>query len=195
MTIFQIQCLLAYLGYYRGGIDGIWGPASAAAAEAFQRSRGNLSVDGIPGSDTQNALRQAVSEPLQEETDDNFWEEIRYFTKAEFGCQCWKQRRYCDGWPHPVQPQLVRIADRARAHFGRPITVVSGLRCPQHNSAVGGVENSQHMFGEAADVFVSGVNPDTVLSWFQAQPDVRYAYRIANSENIHFDIPSQRMSQ
>lgn len=34
MTVFQIQCLLAYLGYYTMTVDGISGPGTRAAAIA-----------------------------------------------------------------------------------------------------------------------------------------------------------------
>ena len=37
--------------------------------------------------------------------------------------------------------------------FG-PIRITSGLRCPKLNKAVGGVENSQHLKGEAADIYL-----------------------------------------
>lgn len=39
-----------------------------------------------------------------------------------------------------------------REHYGMPIYVSSGYRCPQLNKAVRGVYNSQHMVGEAADI-------------------------------------------
>jgi uncharacterized protein YcbK (DUF882 family) len=82
----------------------------------------------------------------------------------------------------------VEILERCRAQFGTPIVIKSGLRCKQHNADSGGVSNSQHMYGEACDIYVSGANPETVLKWFQSQSDVRYAYRISGSDNIHFDI-------
>ncbi len=44
------------------------------------------------------------------------------------------------------------VLDPARERLGKPIRVNSGYRCPKHNSAVGGVRNSQHMSGEAADI-------------------------------------------
>jgi hypothetical protein len=44
------------------------------------------------------------------------------------------------------------VLDPAREEFGGPVTVNSGYRCPKHNLAVGGVVNSQHMKGEAADL-------------------------------------------
>lgn len=42
-----------------------------------------------------------------------------------------------------------------RRRFGR-IIVTSGYRCPKLNRAVGGAPCSQHLRGEAADIYVSG---------------------------------------
>ena len=39
-----------------------------------------------------------------------------------------------------------------RSRYGRPIVVTSGYRSPEHNKAVGGVANSQHVLGTAADI-------------------------------------------
>jgi len=39
-----------------------------------------------------------------------------------------------------------------RNKYGRAITITSGYRCPKLNSAIGGVKNSQHMSGCAADI-------------------------------------------
>ena len=46
------------------------------------------------------------------------------------------------------------VLDPAREKLGMPIKVTSGYRCPLKNKAVGGVENSQHLKGEAADISV-----------------------------------------
>ena len=43
-----------------------------------------------------------------------------------------------------------------RDAMGEAIKIGSGYRCPQLNKAVGGVSNSQHMKGEAADLCVDG---------------------------------------
>ena len=78
-----------------------------------------------------------------------FWDEIRYFKKPEFACKCGK---YCDGYPAEIDMDMVKIADQIRAKIGKPITVNSGLRCKTHNANVGGVSNSQHLLGKAADL-------------------------------------------
>lgn len=55
------------------------------------------------------------------------------------------------------------ILQPLRDHFRVPLTINSGYRCPALNRAVGGVANSQHMTGEAADIKA----PDraTALNW------------------------------
>lgn len=48
MTLEQKQCLLRYLGYYTGNIDGLWGQQSQRATIGFQRSyMEREDVDGI----------------------------------------------------------------------------------------------------------------------------------------------------
>jgi len=58
--------------------------------------------------------------------------------------------------PGGVERNLVSLVEEVlepvRERLGRPIIVNSGYRCPIHNTAVGGVANSQHLRGEAADL-------------------------------------------
>ena len=155
MTDKQKQCLLVYLGYDTGGVDGIWGDKSRQAAEIFQRDFGGISVDGVVGEETEKALKNAVAYGIEKKPDsthDNtgtFWDEIKYFKKSEFACKCGK---YCDGYPAEIDMGMVKIADEIRARIGRPISINSGLRCKTHNANVGGVSNSQHLLGKAADL-------------------------------------------
>ena len=194
MDVKQRQHLLAYLGYYAGDITGVWTQACRAACAEFQKDFGGIAVDGWGGPETDRALRQAVADDRfalkpAEKTEDDWWREIPNFKKSEFACRCGQYHTpYCDGYPHKIQPLLARIAQRARDHFGQPMDVISGLRCQQHNADVGGVHNSQHMYGEAADVRVRNVSQKEALDWFLSQPDVRYAYAIEGSQNVHFDI-------
>ena len=191
-----MQCLLLFLKdgngnrYYTGQVDGIWGSRSGSALRAFQ-SRLGLNPTGEGDEATWDALRQAVAEdfPETEEAagDGSFWQEIRYFTREEFRCKC--GGRYCGGFPAEPREQLVRIADQLRKNLGVPITVVSGLRCPEWNRIQGGVENSQHMYGEAADIYAAGCSQGQVEAALESIGGVRYHYPISGSSNVHFDIP------
>jgi N-acetylmuramoyl-L-alanine amidase len=60
MTIKQRQCLLYYLGYYVGDVDGIWGSMSKTAVRSFQKDYG-LHVTGIVDTETEKALTHAVT--------------------------------------------------------------------------------------------------------------------------------------
>lgn len=47
---------------------------------------------------------------------------------------------------------VLALLDPLREIWGKPIYVNSGYRSPALNKAVGGVANSQHMKGQAADI-------------------------------------------
>lgn len=163
MTLKQKQALLAYLGYYDGPLDGLWGEKSQRATRAFQADYG-LIVDGIPGAATQKMLIGAIagtaakverpSEAEQEDTDKpntgTFWDEIEFFDREEFRCQC--KGKYCNGFPVEPQENTVRTVNEIRRRLGVPVQIGSGVRCPVHNANVGGVANSNHLDGNAADL-------------------------------------------
>ena len=158
MTVKQVQLLLAFLGYDPGDCDGVDGKNTRAALRAFQQAEG-LDPDGIAGQQTQARLREAVFQgrtktgqepaaaPLGTGT---WWDEIRYFTREEFRCKC--GGKYCNGYPVDIDMNMVKIADEIRNRIGKPIQINSGIRCKTHNANVGGVSNSQHLLGNAADL-------------------------------------------
>jgi hypothetical protein len=193
MTIKQRQNLLAYLGYYVGDIDGIWGTLSKTATKAFQKDFFQMEskVDGICGEETEKALTHAVAYgmpatkveiKLEPESDDSF-NGIKHFKRYEFACKC---GRYCNGYPTEMKKGVLAVLDRTREHFDSPATVSSGLRCKQHNANVGGVANSRHLSGKAADFCVRGKTAAQVLAFVQNQPETRYAYAI-DSSYVHVD--------
>lgn len=74
------------------------------------------------------------------------------FAWAEFGCRC----GLCDvsSFPPAVKRSLGRLAlalQSLRDKVG-PLRITSGYRCRQHNAAVGGAKDSQHVLGLAADI-------------------------------------------
>ena len=200
MTTKQRQHLLAYLGYYVGNVNGVWETLSKTACQAFQKDFQGIKVDGYGGPETDKALRHAVACDMFRVADatDNpvgdkkeptgiFWDEIEFFDRDEFKCKC--GGKYCNGFPAEPKEQLVRIADQLRKNLGVPITVVSGLRCKTWNAIQGGVTNSQHMYGEAADIYARGVSQSRVEQELDKIGGVRYHYAITGSSNVHFDVP------
>ena len=53
-----------------------------------------------------------------------------------------------------VQNLIAKVLDPLREWYGKPIYVNSGYRCKELNKAVGGVDNSYHLTGCAADIDV-----------------------------------------
>ena len=51
-----------------------------------------------------------------------------------------------------LQVELVLMLDQAREKAGIPFVITSGLRTPEHNKEIGGVENSAHLTGKAVDI-------------------------------------------
>lgn len=178
MTIKQRQCLLFYLGYYVGNVDGNWGSGSREACKAFQRDffQMDSKVDGICGTETEKALKHAVSYGMPAKKVEStstattnksgtFWDEIKYFKRSEFKCTC--GGKYCNGFPVEPDEQLVRILDNVRAKYGKAFSPNSAIRCTKRNSEVGGASNSQHLYGTAADISVPGVAPNTVAAYLE----------------------------
>ena len=107
------------------------------------------------------------------------------FSRSEFAC------------PHcgevEIDPLLVATLQRIRDKSG-PVVVTSGYRCPVHNEAVGGVNNSQHIYGRAADIYVPGMSQAALLALVRemtVNEDIYagYAYAIKNSKRaVHVDV-------
>lgn len=57
----------------------------------------------------------------------------------------------------------VEVLQPIRDAWGQPIVVSSGYRCPKLNAAIGGVKNSQHLQGQAADIKASNPNDNGKL--------------------------------
>lgn len=170
MTVLQKQCLLYLLGFYNGGLDGIWGPKSVAGEALFVGKYGPLDGGAV------EKIREALSG-----AEEGRWAGIRWFAPGEFACRCG-----C-GCAVEMDRGLVELAERVREHFGEPVTVSSGVRCPGHNARVGGVANSRHLVGKAVDFCVRGKGSAEVLRFVMTLPGVRYAYAI-DGAFVHMDV-------
>lgn len=82
---------------------------------------------------------------------------MKYFTIEELTKSATATRLKIDNTPTAeVVKNLTALVDNTldplREIYGKPIRVTSGYRCPRLNKAVGGVANSQHLTGQAADL-------------------------------------------
>lgn len=69
------------------------------------------------------------------------------------------------------------ILEPLRQHFGAPVIVTSGFRSPAVNSHFGGEPDSQHLFGQAADIHIQGIaNADI---WRQIDSEMTFDQVIA----------------
>lgn len=210
MNAKQIQALLIYHGFDPGTPDGVIGKNTVEAVRKFQ-ARVGLTVDGVPGQLTQNALREYMDTPLPEKTAEShaeadtadghpaWWKTIKHFDPREMRCPCGK----CNGFPVEPEEKLMHILDDIREHFGVPITIVplppnnphkggSGVRCQAYNDSLNGsVSNSRHVQGKAADIIVRGFSGSAVNTYCQSLVKLgrlRYSYVISGDNSVHVDI-------
>lgn len=178
MTIRQAQCLLEYLGYDPGVIDGANGPNTRDAVMAFQRAEG-LAADGIAGANTQSKLLEAVAqgrfyapqEPVSKPTSGGG--EAAKYLQAD-GCyhiprgvdvQLTTNFRaseiHCQGvgccTESVISKRIMDLAQAIRDDLGEPLTIGtsggSGYRCKTHNAATSGASpTSLHTISEAVDL-------------------------------------------
>ena len=80
------------------------------------------------------------------------------FKVKEFACK--------DGSdPIFIDTELVNVLQKIREHFAKPVTITSAYRTPSRNKEVGGTTYSQHLYGKAADIKISGVAPAVVAEY------------------------------
>ena len=83
------------------------------------------------------------------------------FNVREFRCK--------DGSdPIFVDSDLVKLLQQIRDHFGKPVTINSAFRTASHNAKEGGAKFSQHLYGKAADIRISGVSVDALADYAES---------------------------
>ena len=91
------------------------------------------------------------------------------FKLKEFECKCG-----CN-MPLEVYENIIKLASQLqflRDYTGRPITINSAYRCPEHNAKVGGSKTSQHLLGKAADITIQSLKPAEVYALIEELIDM-----------------------
>lgn len=73
-----------------------------------------------------------------------------FFKLEEFKCKCCGKVQ--------MDKDLLFRLDHARWIAGIPFIITSGFRCEDYNRSIGGRENSAHLTGKAADIYVKNSN-------------------------------------
>lgn len=132
----------------------------------FDRQKNALKNAGFTDSQVEALASVFVVEEVESP---DFWSTVKYFTRSEFACKC--GGKYCDGYPVEPDTTLVMMLDLIREDAGVPCIISSGIRCETHNAKVGGVWNSWHLKGKAADFTLQGKTAAQVIQYAQKYSD------------------------
>ena len=117
--------------------------------------------------------------------------EASYFTISELTASATAQREGIDNRPtesayHLLHVLVDQLLDPIREAWGEPIVVSSGYRCKELNALVGGVKNSHHMLGCAADI-IAGNKADNrrlfkLIQQMQQEGKIRFTQLILEGD-------------
>jgi len=91
----------------------------------------------------------------------------------------------------------INVLQPLRDAIGAPVLVNSGYRCKELNKRVGGAENSQHMYGQAADITVIG-SYNSIVQAINAQNivyDQLITYPARNFVHVSYSKTTNRMQR
>ena len=114
------------------------------------------------------------------------------FSKEEFDCN--------DGSEMPINiyHNMVKVANQLqvlRNHLGKPIQINSAWRSEEYNASIGGVKDSQHIMGRAADIVVRDLNPIEVYNTIEElieKGDMLQGGLGLYDTFVHYDIRGER---
>ena len=82
------------------------------------------------------------------------------FKVSEFACKDGSDTVF-------ISSVLVTVLQKIRDHFAKPVIINSAYRNDAYNKKVGGADYSQHKYGTAADIHISGVSPAEIAAYVE----------------------------
>lgn len=105
-----------------------------------------------------------------------------HFDVSEFACH------HC-GQCIEISPRLIELLEQLRENIGGyPLHINSGYRCKVHNANIGGVSNSQHVQGTAADVAVPRQLTFREFQWYVTRLPFDWVGLYPYDNFIHVDV-------
>ena len=90
-----------------------------------------------------------------------------------------------------IQPEISNILTETSAILGKDLVITSGRRSAEHNAAVGGAKESEHVPGNASDIDMSGMSEDERMNLVQtlrAKGMRRFGTYDNNPNMLHVDM-------
>ena len=132
---------------------------------------------------------------------------MKHFSISELTSSATALREGIDNRPpssayHLLHVLVEQLLDPIREAWGEPIVVSSGYRCKELNTLIGGVKNSHHMLGCAADL-IAGSKAEhrklfELIQQMQQQGKIRFTQLILEGDGrwIHISyVPSDLRCQ
>lgn len=141
-------------------VDGEFGPGTKAAVVRFQKAYG-LSGSGVVDSATQeklNALEDADGSTAHFDFSEFQSKDGAGFSGGNVDANTVKEN---------VRRLMYKLEAIRKKAGDAPITINSGFRSKAHNENVGGAPNSQHTYGIAADIVISGKSVSQTIGYAQ----------------------------
>jgi len=115
-----------------------------------------------------------------------------HFTLEELTFSSTAQRLGIDNMPSPeIAAHLTVCAmglEKVRALLGAPLHIDSGYRCPALNKAVGGVPDSAHVQGYAADFVCQDYGTPLMIARAIAGSDIAFDQVIQEGSWVHISF-------
>lgn len=109
----------------------------------------------------------------------NYIKIARYFSLYEFECSCCNRVM--------LSSDLLTRLNHLRNIINKPIYINSGYRCKEENQRVGGVPDSYHLLGMAADIQVKDILLSDLLIYAQGIEFNGIGF-YENNNFLHLDI-------
>ena len=146
----------------------------AEAILLYNKSRGKVLSGLVRRRQSERALFLMEVEEVSREGEKSDMGGIRAYSKSKNGNEKlsanFKVKEFaCKDGSDPifVSPELVDILQKIRNHFDKAVNINSAYRTPTYNKKVGGATYSQHLYGTAADIRISGVKPKEVAAYVE----------------------------
>jgi len=107
-----------------------------------------------------------------------------HFNSKEFACKDGSKITF-------IGVELIGVLEIIREHFNKPVVINSGYRTISYNKKIGGVSNSKHCMGIAADIYIDGITPKEIYNFLDNKYPNCYGIGLYNNF-IHIDTREKK---